>query len=355
MVMADRPEVRTAPPAIAAIDLCSLAGSMGAAALRLPFRKPWEGTGGLLRNLGVSTTRELVRSFLGASTSLPIDEFRSIEKVLDTISGTVLRPLARAERIGIERETVGGVPGLWLRPHLGRPEVQMLYLHGGGYIGTSPSMYIAFAARLARTTRCAIFVADYRLAPEFPYPAPVDDAVAVLEALRDEAPDRVLFVAGDSGGGGLTGSLLYECAARGLPGPAGVLLFSPEVSLVLASPSITENAPRDVLPWNIPTSAYLHGTDPRSVAVSAGDVTDWPATFVSYGGDEMFRDPIRALVARLRDAGVDTEAHEQPGAFHVFPVLVPWAASTRETYERAGAFVGRVSGSQAASRTASAS
>jgi acetyl esterase/lipase len=217
-------------------------------------------------------------------------------------------------------------------------------------------MYTAFGAHLARATRCEIFVSDYRLAPEFPYPAALDDALDVLTALSErDGTDVPLFLAGDSGGGGLAGSVLYECATRRIPMPAGVLLFSPEISLLLDEPSVTENASRDVLPWNVPTNSYLHGLDPRDVAVSGSDVTKWPPTFIAFGGDEIFRDPIRDLVARLRAAGVDTDAHEQPGTFHVFPVLVPWAASSRATYTRAGAFVARLEGAQAANRAASAS
>jgi monoterpene epsilon-lactone hydrolase len=300
----------------------------------------------------------MARSFLGYATSLPVDEFRSLEKVLDAVSGAVLPPWVRAERVTMEHETVAGVPGLWFRPPDPTPALKMLYLHGGGYIGTSPNMYSLFIARLARATHCEIFVADYRLAPEFPYPAALDDALAILGALRDANPRRRLLIAGDSGGGGLAGSLLYECGARGLRHPAGVLLFSPEISMVFDDPSITENAPYDVLPWNIPTNSYLHGLDPRDVAVSSADVTAWPPTFIAYGGDEIFRDPIRQLVEHLRAASVETDAHEQPGMFHVFPVLVPWAASSRATYARAGAFVARITESHAASspnRAASAS
>ena len=347
MVMADRPDVKTAPVAIAAIDLLGLGESMGSAFLRVPFRRPWRGAGGLARNLTISVTRELTRSFMGYAMSLPIDEFRSLEKVLDRISETVLPPWVAAEHVTVRRDTIAGVPGLWFRPQPVNVGTKMLYLHGGGYIGTSPNMYTLFAARLARATRCEIFVADYRLAPEFPYPAALHDALDVLAALHGTtnpatgAPAEI-FVAGDSGGGGLAGSVLYECGSRGLPVPAGVLLFSPEISLQLDEPSVTDNAPYDVLPWNIPTNSYLHGIDPRDVAVSGADVHKWPPTFIAYGGDEIFRDPIRHLVERLRVAGVDTHAHEQPGMFHVYPVLAPWAASSRETYAHAGRFVAQV-------------
>jgi acetyl esterase/lipase len=224
----------------------------------------------------------------------------------------------------------------------------MLYLHGGGYIGTSPRMYTLFPAHLARATRCDIFVADYRLAPEFPYPAGLDDALAVLAAIHADEADAKVLVAGDSGGGGLAASVLYEGGQRGLPDLAGALLFSPEISLSLDLPSVTENAPFDVLPWNIPTTSYLHGVDPRDVAVSGSDVSHWPPTFIAYGGDEMFRDANRALVGRLRAAGVETHAHEQPGMFHVYPLLAPWAASSRATCVHAGTFVARLDGDTAA-------
>ena len=223
------------------------------------------------------------------------------------------------------------------------PLATIVYLHGGGYVGTSPTMYAAFTATLARATQCEIFVADYRLAPEFPFPAGVEDAMEVVAALREIDDSRDIFIGGDSGGGGLASSTVYAMADRQLPDFAGLILFSPEADLELDQPSVTENAPLDILPWNIPTAPYLHGTDPASGAVSAilADVANWPPTFVAYGGDEMFRDAIRELVEHLEKAGVDTVAIEQIGMFHVFPILMPWAAPSRSVHEAAGQFVRR--------------
>ncbi len=116
------------------------------------------------------------------------------------------------------------------------------YFHGGGYIGTSPTMYAAFNAYLARQTGCEVFTADYRLAPEFPFPAGLDDAIAVTEALLDGGvTSEQLFVAGDSGGGGLATSLVLHDRAAHLPKLAGVVLISPEVDLNLDGASIIEN------------------------------------------------------------------------------------------------------------------
>jgi monoterpene epsilon-lactone hydrolase len=345
MVMASRPEVEVASAPVALVDLLGLAGAFAGAALRIPLRAPWHGTSSPLRNVAVASTREFVRSLMGYVTALPIDEFRAVEKVLDEVSGVLLRPFVAARRVGMTSATVGGLPGLWFRPEVGEAVGTIVYVHGGGYIGTSPGMYAVFMAHLARTSQCEVFVADYRLAPEFPYPAASDDIAAVIRELVDTgiASDR-LFLAGDSSGGGLASSVLASCALEGLAAPAALILFSPEVSLVLDQPSVSDNAKLDILPWNIPTNPYLHGADPNDPAVSAlrQPLAHWPPTFVVYGGDEMFRDAIREFVDRLDEAGVDYEAHEVPGMFHVFPFLLPWTAESRETYRWVGEFLTRV-------------
>jgi monoterpene epsilon-lactone hydrolase len=134
---------------------------------------------------------------------------------------------------------------------------------------------------------------------------------------------------------------MYSMHSTGHRPIAGAILFSPELDLVLDEPSITANADRDILPWNIPTASYLHGLDPNSGQVSAldQDVSTWPPTFISFGGDEMFRDSIRRFVAKLDDAGVDVVAMEEPGMFHVFPILMPWAEGSRRAYRAVGEFV----------------
>jgi monoterpene epsilon-lactone hydrolase len=359
MVMSDRPEVATASWPIALIDVGGLASNFVAALGRLPFRDPWRGPGRPGRNLAVSATRELVRSLLGYASSLPIDEFRALEKVLDRISGQVLPPFVSLQGVSSKELVIGGVPGIWFTPS-GQGGVRsptsssdnldagvIVYLHGGGYIGTSPRMYAVFMAQLARVTGCRIFVADYRLAPEFPFPAAVDDIVSIVAALvKDGLASERLFLAGDSGGGGLVGEVMHRLVEGGLGRPAGVLLFSPEVSLTLSEDSVTDNAPLDVLPWNIPVNSYLHGIDPHDerVDVLLDDLSLWPATFLAYGGDEMFRDAIRALGAKLEAEGTAHQTLEVPGMFHVFPFLLPWTQESRDVYRLAGAFVRRVLG-----------
>jgi acetyl esterase/lipase len=205
-------------------------------------------------------------------------------------------------------------------------------------------MYTIFAARIAHETCCRVFVPDYRLAPEFPFPCNLVDAIQVYRGLLDaDVRPGQLFVAGDSGGGGLVNVLMLDPRAHSLPRPAGLLLFSPEVSLTLDEPSIRENAGRDILPWNIPVWPYLHGLDARDPAVSANDadLRGFPPVFVALGGDEMFRDAIRRFVTHLQAAGIDTTAIEEPEMFHAFPLLMPWADASERVYRAVGGFVTR--------------
>ena len=354
--MSDRPEVRTASWPIAAVDVAELATNLVGAVARLPFRAPWRGPSNAPRNLAVSATRELSRSLIGYAASLPIDEFRALERVLDMISGKALLPFVGLQGVKVNQDILSGVPGLWFRPSAPEgdgeespPQAEtdfspgtILYLHGGGYIGTSPRMYALFMAHLARVTGCAVFAADYRLAPEFPFPAAADDILAVANHLvaGGLAPER-LILAGDSGGGGLLGTVLHRISMNSQRRPAAVLLFSPEVSLTLSEDSVVDNAPLDILPWNIPVNSYLHGIDPddQRVDVLLDDLSGWPPTFLVYGGDEIFRDAIRLLAEKLEVDGVPHEILEVEGMFHVFPFLLPWASESREAYRRAGEFV----------------
>ena len=346
MVMARRPEVQTASAPVAALDTLLLGQQLVGALARLPFRRPLAGRSSRLSNLGASTTREVIRSFMGYATSLPIAEFRSIELLLDEICRVVMPPVV--ELFGVKHRVVeiGGVPGILYVPRDVEPEGVVVYLHGGGYIGTSPTMYAFFTARLCARTRCAYFVADYRLAPEFPFPAGALDASSVLRAAtKAGVPVDRLLVAGDSGGGGLATTIVVSAlSGEDVVVPAGVILFSPEVDLRLDEPSVTTNAEHDILPWNIPTTPYLRGTDPSSAYVSVidADVSGFPPTCISWGGDEMFRDPIRRFSKELRDAGVPVEDHEAPGMFHVFPILMPWADESQAVYERVAEFTEKV-------------
>ncbi|MFT4041599.1 MAG: alpha/beta hydrolase [Gordonia sp. (in: high G+C Gram-positive bacteria)] len=350
MVMANRPEVRTASGPVAVMTMVGLAESLLNGLARVPFQQPWRGPGGVLDNIGQSVTRNTVRAFMGYSMGLPIEEFRSMEKLIDDICTTVMPPvIGYAGQVEITDDTINGVPGIWCRakassdsyvePSRDKEAIgaTILYLHGGGYIGTSPMMYAAFAAMLVRITGFEIFIADYRMAPEFPFPAGVLDAAQVYRGLRERGVDAEhLIVAGDSGGGGLATSLVAYLHENELPKPAALALFSPEIDLDLDHASVTENARYDILPWTIPVAPYLHGVQPNDERVSivhaAPDPAWFPPTFVCWGEHEMFRDGIREFVEHLESGGVKVDAMEERGMFHVFPILMPWAESSKRVF-----------------------
>lgn len=343
MVMADRPEVRTASGPVSAVTLVGLAENLVNALARVPFRQPWRGPSGPVQNTGANLTREVIRAFMGYSTGLPIEEFRSMERSLDSLCKVVLPPwVTWRDQVHLQTAVIAGVPGIWARPRSGPVDGTILYLHGGGYIGTSPTMYAAFVGAMVAGTGCEAFVADYRLAPEFPYPAGLHDAVDVYQMLLDSDIDPAsLIVAGDSGGGGLATSLVEELRQRDLPAPAALVLFSPEVDLDLDQPSVTDNADRDILPWNIPVTSYLHGVQPNDARVSAAfaDPSWFPPTFTAFGSDEMFRDGIVEFAAHLDGAGIEIEAHEEEGMFHVFPIVMPWAGAAKRVFTAMDDFV----------------
>lgn len=308
----------------------------------LPFEPLWRGPDGTLANVGLNLTRVGVRALMDFAVSVPTQEFRTVESLLDAASRMVMPPVVVLQGVTIEQGSLGEVPGQWYRVRGRRSTTTILYFHGGGYIGTTPMMYAEFVARLARRTSSDVFVAEYRLAPEFPFPAAMHDAVAVLKGALDAGtPASQVFIAGDSAGGGLATALLCATEMEDLPLVAGLILLSPEVDLRLDKPSIEENRAKDILPAEVPAAAYLQGVDPgvRCVSVIEHDVGPWPPTLISFGSDEIFRDSIRLLVKRLRDADVDTMSLEEPGMFHVFPILVPWAEASQRAFDAIENFV----------------
>jgi monoterpene epsilon-lactone hydrolase len=252
-------------------------------------------------------------------------------------------PWRRGE-VTIETAELGGVPGEWVRPASGSTGATMLYLHGGGYLAAGPHMFRGFVARLVHGTGVEAFVADYRLAPEYPYPSALEDALAVYEVLLERADPSSMLIAGDSAGGGLTAAVLAELGTDGRPHPAGALMFSPEVDLTLSEASVARNAATDILPDHPDVESYLHGVDPRAVFASPlfADMAGYPPLFVVAGASEMFRDQIEDFTEAATKDGVEVEFLEEPGMEHVFEVVSPWAHATVDVMGHADAFCARV-------------
>ncbi len=239
-----------------------------------------------------------------------------------TVPGTVVTP-----------GTSGGIAGEWVRPADGISAGTVFYLHGGGYIACSPRTHRRITGSFAGSG-LSVFAPEYRLAPEHPFPAAVDDAVdAYLGLLADGVPARGLVVGGDSAGGGLALALLLSLRDAGHPLPAGAVLFSPWTDMTGTSATLRSNARRDALfpgeGMERLSAPYLVTTDPANPLVSPlfGDLRGLPPLLLHVGSHEVLLDDSRRLAERARAAGTAVTLRTWPVVPHVWQMFrMPEAA-----------------------------
>ncbi|MGI9184208.1 MAG: alpha/beta hydrolase [Solirubrobacteraceae bacterium] len=228
--------------------------------------------------------------------------------------GTRVRPVS-----------VGGVAAEELRPPGDVDDYRLLlYFHGGGYVVGSPRTHRSLVGRMAGAFGAPALSVDYRLAPEHPHPAALDDARAVWRALIDERglqPARVA-VAGDSAGGGLALALAQALRDAGEPLPAALGLISPWLDLTLEADGRRPAEPRDVVLsrglMRAFAAAYLAGSPAAEPAVSPlhGGLTGLPPLVVHTSAEELIRADGERLVTRARAAGLAVTHEELPGLWH---------------------------------------
>ncbi|MFN4163457.1 MAG: alpha/beta hydrolase [Ferrovibrio sp.] len=216
--------------------------------------------------------------------------------------------------------------GEWLRPEQPRRGRALLYLHGGGYICGAPRTHRAITARLAKRLGVAVFSLDYRLAPEHPFPAALEDALRAWRWLLAEGyrPDRI-WLAGDSAGGGLALALMLACKQQGLPLPAAAALFSPWTDLAGSGKAMQENLERCAwfMPAQIHFAAELYaGKTPRTdplVSPIHGDLTGLPPLILHVSDSELLRDDTLRLAELARSGGVAVDLRIWHGLPHAWP------------------------------------
>lgn len=205
----------------------------------------------------------------------------------------------------------------------------ILYLHGGGFVAFSIDAFDSECERLALEAGALVAAVEYRLAPEHPFPAAIDDCYAALEWLAARV-DRFAVV-GESAGGGLAAGLALLTRDRGGPQPALQMLLCPCLDDRLETPS--SHAVTDPRTWcrvaaEGSWAAYLGGAEPTSpyaAAARAEDLAGLPPAYVGIGECDLMHDEAVAYAERLAAAGVPTELHVYPGAFHRFEAVVPGA------------------------------
>ena len=260
------------------------------------------------------------------SADIPLDEMRA---QFEQLAGSM--PIGE----GTEQQavTAGGRPAEWIRPAgsgAHQADRVIVHFHGGGYVLGSPRTTRPITAGLARHTGLPVLVPDYRLAPEDPFPAAIDDAVAVYCWLTEQGfePRRVVL-SGDSAGGGIAVALLVALRDRGLPLPAGAIGISPFVDLTLSSPSIDANEGKDpqvTRPFLLAAAGhYLSEADPKTPLASPvfADLGGLPPLILQVGGDELLLDDSLRLAEAAEAAGVDVTVERWDGLMHVWHQMAP--------------------------------
>lgn len=226
--------------------------------------------------------------------------------------------------------------------------VTLLYFHGGGYLSCSPQTHRPNTVTLTRLLRAEAFVPDYRLAPEHPFPAAIDDVFSVyqdLSASRD--PKRIVF-AGDSAGGGLAIATAIKARDQKMPLPACIITFSPWVDLTPGREA--QLRPREALDdmfyaesFAAYSDAYLQGADPRMPLASPlfAHPADLPPLLIEVSDSEMLSVEAMHLRDRCVAAGIDVELNISRALPHGWQEVTPWLPEARESHERAAAFAFR--------------
>ncbi len=247
-------------------------------------------------------------------------------------------PQARAERdrqslrlfkvqpgVVAEACSIGSLPGQWLIPNPKSANGALLYLHGGAYVLGSILSHQGLASRLAAAAQAPCLIIDYRLAPESPFPAALDDAFAAYSHLLEENPQRPIAIAGDSAGGGLALALALRIRERSVQAPAALGLMSPWTDLTLSNPTHRSKATVD--PYfpdtsflNSSAQAYAgsHALSDPFLSPLFADLSNLPPTLIHVGEREALLDDSLLLGQRMVQSGVAAEVKQYPGMWHVW-------------------------------------
>lgn len=225
------------------------------------------------------------------------------------------------------------------------PARVILYLHGGGFFMGSPASYRNRAMRLSYRCNAEVFVPDYRLAPEHPFPAAFDDALAAWKFVRSFRPNAPIFIAGDSAGGGLSLSLLVRLRDLGMAMPSGAFLLSPWTDLTVSGASVDGNRSKDL--WftrrhlEIWAGYYAAGADRSSAYVSPvfAELSGLPPLLLLVGQNELLLDDALRVRDAAISAGIDVRVHLGKGMQHDWPLTLPWLDESRLAWSAMRNFV----------------
>jgi len=248
--------------------------------------------------------------------------------------------------VSYEPIDVNGVPSLWVTaPGVSQQRV-VLYFHGGGYVVGSLKSHQDLTARISKAADARVLYIDYRMGPEDPFPAAVDDAVTAYRWLLAEGCDPSnIALAGDSAGGGLTVATLVKLRDSGDALPATAVCISPWVDLEGVGDSMTSNADVDPSVKKAGlvdmAQAYLGDTDPRTplAAPLYADLQGLPPMLIQVGGAETLLDDSTRLAEVAREAGCDVALEITEDMFHVWHAFAPMLTEGQDAIDALGSYI----------------
>jgi len=251
--------------------------------------------------------------------------------------------------IRCEPVVAGGVPAEWVIPEGAQSSRAILFVHGGSFVAGSIASHRTLAGNVAIASKARALLIDYRLAPEHPFPAAVEDTVAAYAWLLGQglAPGQVV-VAGDSAGGNLSLALLLHLRDRQQPMPAGAVCLCPAPDLSFSGESAVTNLEKDIM-LNMSEErayieAYLNGADPRAPLASPiyGDLRGLPPLLMQVGSHEILLSDVERFAEKARAAGVEVTLEVWPEMQHDWQVAAKLLPEGRQAVAHVGDFVGRV-------------
>jgi len=271
--------------------------------------------------------------------NIPLEKRRN---QLEEAARRGIRLPRQARSRGVE---VCGREAEWVEPAGGEPGRSILYLHGGGYVMGSINTHRGLAGRIALAAQARLLVIDYRLAPEHPYPAALEDATAAYRWMLEQGIDPShMSVGGDSAGGGLALATALSLREAGLPLPGALFLLSPWTDLTLSGDSIRERAERDPVltlgdDWFETSYAGSHSPTDPLISPLFGDLRGLPPCLIQVGSEEILFDDSARLARRLEEAGVENRMETWEGMWHVFQAYAPYAPEAQQAINQIGEFL----------------
>jgi len=290
---------------------------------------------------------EAAEQFHALLAALPVsDTPPSITQARATSDGWSIAT-AEPDEVTYEGVDTGGVPAEWAIPAGAAADRVLMYLHGGGYTIGSIASHRKLVGHLARAAGCRALSVEYRLAPENPFPAGLEDAVAAYLWLVGEGVEAGrIGIGGDSAGGGLALATVLALRERGLPMPGALVLLSPWTDLASTGESLTTNIGRDLLLRRIEEDApgvgwYAGDYDVTNPLISPlyADFTDFPPFVVHVGDAELLLDDSTRLAERASAAGCDVTIEVWPEMQHVFQIAAGNVPESDSSVAKLGAWL----------------